>query len=65
MRVIMIDKLSTCEQYMKAREHTVKGWHKIEVAPPNSKEWRIKTSTIKKQGVKIGYISKRGFNYET
>lgn len=71
---IMIDSLEKCERYKKARENTKgskagNGFHEIELAPPGSKVWKQKTSTIggnKCQSHKNnGYISKNGFNPHT
>lgn len=79
MHPIMTDELHKCENYMKAREHTVKGWHKIVVAEKNSAVWRQKSATVGgnrcesvgrvlkngKTGGHAGYISKNGFNEHT
>jgi len=74
MYVIMIDEKHKCENYMKAREHSTAGWHKIELAPPNSNPWRQKSATrngnsptkVRRHGEGLaGYIDKHGFNSHT
>lgn len=75
MHVIMIDDKHKCENYMTARESTMKGvWHKIELAPPNSNPWRQQSATrngnspttVKRHGEGLaGYIDKHGFNAHT
>ena len=79
MHPIMTDVLHKCENYMKQREHSVKGWHKIEMASPNATVWRQKSATVggnrsvsvlrvNKQGKTFGnagYIDKHGFNPHT
>lgn len=79
MKVIMVDEKKKCENYMKAREPMCKGWHKIEIAPPNSDVWKQKSATIGGNGnncgpIRInrhgkpqisGYIGKNGFNPHT
>ncbi len=70
MSVIMIDSLHKCQKYQKARENNVRGCHKIELAPIDSKPWKQKTCSIRGGGDKrncgprvvgkglSGYISK-------
>ena len=74
MSVIMIDDKHKCENYMKAREHSTGGWHKIELAPINSNPWRQKSATIggnkpttvRRHGEGLaGYIGKWGFEAHT
>ncbi len=68
MRPIMTDEKHKCENYQKAREHTVEGWHKIVEAEPGAEVWRKKSSTVggnKDDGGRSGYISKKGFNPHT
>lgn len=76
MHVIMIDDKHKCENYMKAREHSTGGWHKIELAPPNSNPWRQKSATrngnsarnnlVRRHGEGLaGFINKNGFNPHT
>lgn len=77
MKNIMIDELHKCENYRKARENNVKGWHDIVEAPKGSTVWKQKTATVHGSGDKhnrgallvgsgpSGYISKRGFQANT
>jgi hypothetical protein len=80
MHVIMIDERHKCENYMNARTANngakgCGGWHKIELAPPNSNPWRQKSATrngnkpnygTRRHGEGLaGYISKNGFNAHT
>lgn len=74
MHVIMVDEKHKCENYMNSREHSVDGWHKIELAPVDAKEWRQQSATrggnkchsVKRIGEKTpGYIGKNGFNPHT
>ena len=74
MHVIMIDEKHKCENYMKAREHSTNGWHKIELAPPNSNPWRQKSATVggnRSHSVdrvghgRPGWIGKNGFQEHT
>ncbi len=68
MHPIMTDELHKCENYRKAREHTVKGWHAIVPAAPDENVWRQKSCTVggnRDDGGRSGYISKRGFNPHT
>lgn len=79
MRVIMVDEKKKCENYMKSRKSSCPGWHRIELAPPNSDVWRQKSATIGGNGnncgpIRInrhgkpqieGYIGKNGFNAHT
>jgi hypothetical protein len=74
MHPIMVDEKHKCENYMKAREHTVEGWHNIVPAEVGAIPWRQKSATRngnKAQSVARvghgtpGYISKSGFNPHT
>ena len=79
MHVIMIDDRRKCENYMNARtanngEKGCGGWHKIELAPPNSNPWRQKSctiggnrpTTVQRHGEGLaGYINKYGLNPHT
>jgi hypothetical protein len=78
MKAIMVDEKHKCENYMRARESSCDGWHKIELAPKGNEIWKQKSSTIggnsSKSGVRIGrdgkdkisgYIGKNGFNPHT
>lgn len=74
MHVIMIDSESKCQNYMDARKHTTSGWHKIELAPPDSKPWRQKSATrngnkptmVRRHGEGLaGWVGKGGFNPHT
>ena len=74
MKPIMTDERHKCENYMKQREHTVKGWHKIEIAAPSEVVWRQKSATVGGNRCEMvgrvghgpsGYISKRGFQQHT
>jgi len=74
MRPIMTDVRHKCENYMKAREHSVGGWHKIVPAEQGSDVWRQKSATVggnRYERVQrigkgpSGYISKNGFNQHT
>ena len=71
---IMIDSRKECEKYKEAREacknsKAGKGFHEITEAPPGSKTWRKKSTTIGgnkyQAGKNNGYISKNGFNPHT
>lgn len=66
---IMVDSYDKCNNYMKARQHTVEGFHEIVEAPEGSKTWRQKSATIGgnkyQAGKNNGYISKDGFNPHT
>ena len=79
MHVIMIDERHKCENYMNARmaNNGAKGcggWHKIELAPPNSNPWRQKSATVGGNRCEMvqrvghgpaGYIDRNGFNPHT
>lgn len=74
MHPIMTDELHKCENYMKAREHSTSGWHKIEPAVAGEEIWRQKSATVggnrceRVQRVgrgPSGYIGKNGFNQHT
>lgn len=74
MKSIMVDELHKCENYMKARSHTVKGWHEIVPASSDATVWRQKSATIggnrcesvQRVGHGLsGYINKNGFNPHT
>jgi hypothetical protein len=71
---LMTDSLKKCENYVKAREHTVKGFHVIRPADSTEKKKMKKSATvggnkptkvphINRHGttVRNGYISKNGF----
>lgn len=60
MHVIMTDEEHKCRNYQKQREHTVKGWHKIELAPSDAVVWRQKSANRE-----TGYITKNGWNPHT
>ena len=69
----MTDSLHKCENYKKARENNVIGFHEIVIAEAGSKTWRQKSATVggnKCDVVRVGgglngYISKNGFNPHT
>ncbi len=74
MHPIMVDERHKCENYRKAREHTVQGWHDIKPAEANAKIWRKGSATVggnKCESVlrvgrgPSGYIGKNGFNAHT
>lgn len=77
MYPIMTDSLKKCQNYLKERAHTVKGFHKIEPAVKDATVWRRKSTTIggnkdlvpriNKQGKTShnGWIGKNGFNQHT
>ena len=75
MHPIMIDEKHKCENYRDARENSsVKGWHEIILAEPNSNVWRQKSATIGGNRCELtlrvgrgpsGYIGKNGFNPHT
>ena len=75
MHVIMIDDKHKCENYLSARgERMSGGWHKIELAPPNSNPWRQrsctiggnKPTTVMRHGECLaGYVDKHGFHPHT
>ncbi len=76
MRPIMTDSFKKCENYMKAREHTVTGFHEIRPAEKGASTWKQKTATIggnkcdipliRKGKTRInGWIGKNGFNPHT
>ncbi len=86
MNVLMIDTKERCEALKKAREATkgskaAAGWHKIELAPADSKPKAHKSCSVKGSGNKhntgpavigkngnprwSGYVSKRGFQVNT
>lgn len=76
MSPIMTDSRKKCENYQKAREHTVTGFHEIRPAEPGAKVWRQKSATIggnrdevpriKRGRIQInGWIGKNGFNPHT
>lgn len=79
MKPIMIDTLHKVELYKNAREATKqsaagKGWHKVEIAPPDAIPWRIKTASrgenhaysVGRVGHGVGgYINSFGFNPHT
>jgi hypothetical protein len=76
MKPIMVDSKKKCENYEKARSN-VTGFHSIEIAPPDAKKWKQKTSTVggnKDLVPKInrhgktsvnGWIGKNGFQPHT
>jgi len=71
----MIDSKEKCENYRDARGARMGGgWHSIELAPPDSKQWKQKTATIggnRCETVKVigkptpGYVDKLGFHPHT
>ena len=74
MHPIMTDELHKCENYLKAREHSTNGWHKIVVAEKGAEVWRQKSATIGGNRCELvgrvghglsGYIGKNGFNSHT
>lgn len=74
MYPIMIDVKHKCEKYMKAREHSTSGWHKIVPAEPGSVAWRQKSATIGGNRCEMvdrvghgrpGWIGKNGFQEHT
>lgn len=77
MRPIMIDEHHKCENYKKAREHTVEGWHEIVEADKDDEVWRKKSCTIggnkcsnvariTRHGNQVnGWVGKDGFNQHT
>ena len=79
MHVIMIDDKHKCENYMSQREGSKgskcsQGWHKLELAPPNSNPWRQRSctiggnrpTTVMRHGEGLaGYVDKHGFHPHT
>ncbi len=74
MHPIMTDERHKCENYMRQRESSVSGWHKIEPAAAEQDVWRQKTATVGSNRCdrvgrvghgRSGYISKNGFQEHT
>jgi hypothetical protein len=70
----MTDDLRKCENYMKAREHTVRGFHMIVPAEPGADAWRQRSCTVGGNRCQLagrvgrgnpGYIGKHGFQEHT
>ncbi len=75
--LLMTDSYRKCENYMKARQSSVPGFHEIRPAENGANKMRKKSSTIgghkcavpriNRHGVSVinGYISKDGFQQHT
>lgn len=76
--LLMTDSFQKCQNYMKARQNSVLGFHKIELAEEGSKIKKKKSCTvggnkptrvphINRKGITVnsGYVSKEGFQQHT
>lgn len=76
MRPIMTDSFKKCDNYMKARQNNVVGFHEILPAKKGESAWKQKSTTVGGNKCEIpiirrgktrinGWISKDGFNPHT
>lgn len=76
-QLLMTDSYKKCENYLKSREHSVRGFHEIRPADKDAKTFKKKSTTIggNKYAVprinrhggttRNGYVDKDGFHEHT